>query len=290
LFIFAKELDKMDNLDEIRREANEKEAKGKNKRFSFSDGRVVYLKNKANDAELFLVGTSHVSQLSIEEVKYVIQKVKPTYVMVELDEKRYNDMMQPLRKNDDVDAFVKKIVGILTHGNISSVRKLMMIHHLVSHCLFTSIGLQSGQEMKLAVEEGKKVGANIVFGDQDINITMEHLLEEMSIYDALHFYLPKIYFCIEQMLSNFYVPDKKLVQKFHLLVDRRKLRQSNEATGMVAPTYLKVILKERDEVMTKVLWNLSGKVVGVVGLNHLDGIEQLWHEANEAPASIGNLA
>lgn len=33
--------------------------------------------------------------------------------------------------------------------------------------------------------------------------------------------------------------------------------------------------------MTKALWNLSGKVVGIVGLSHLDGIEEVWHEANE---------
>lgn len=41
-----------------------------------------------------------------------------------------------------------------------------------------------------------------------------------------------------------------------------------------------VLLGERNEAMTKALRNLNGKVVAVVGLAHLDGMEQLWHEAN----------
>ena len=42
-----------------------------------------------------------------------------------------------------------------------------------------------------------------------------------------------------------------------------------------------VLLGERNEAMTKALRNLNGKVVAVVGLAHLDGMEQLWHEANQ---------
>jgi pheromone shutdown protein TraB len=33
--------------------------------------------------------------------------------------------------------------------------------------------------------------------------------------------------------------------------------------------------------MVKALRNLKGKVVAVVGLAHMDGMEQLWQQANE---------
>ena len=36
---------------------------------------------------------------------------------------------------------------------------------------------------------------------------------------------------------------------------------------------------ERDEIMTQSLLRLEGRVVGVVGLAHLDGIERRWEEA-----------
>lgn len=35
---------------------------------------------------------------------------------------------------------------------------------------------------------------------------------------------------------------------------------------------------ERDEIMTQALLRLEGRVVGVVGLAHLDGIERRWEQ------------
>src|SRR5688572_15284406 len=39
--------------------------------------------------EIFLIGTAHVSQKSVDEVERVIREVKPDTVCVELDEGRY---------------------------------------------------------------------------------------------------------------------------------------------------------------------------------------------------------
>ncbi|CAD7698987.1 unnamed protein product [Ostreobium quekettii] len=43
-----------------------------------------YLRNAANGAEIFLIGTAHISKKSAEEVKETINFVKPDVVMVEL--------------------------------------------------------------------------------------------------------------------------------------------------------------------------------------------------------------
>jgi pheromone shutdown protein TraB len=48
----------------------------------------------------------------------------------------------------------------------------------------------------------------------------------------------------------------------------------------VYPSGVRVLLDERDDVLTKALRGCTGRVVGVVGLGHLDGIEKRWAEAD----------
>ena len=44
----------------------------------------------------------------------------------------------------------------------------------------------------------------------------------------------------------------------------------------VCPWQRKVLIDERDEFMFRKLLGCQGKVVAVVGLGHLDGIEERW--------------
>lgn len=243
---------------------------------SLSDGTVVYLKNEANGAELYLVGTSHISQQSVEEVRDVIQKVKPDYVMVELDRKRYNSMMRG-RDNNNPFNFVQQMVQTLTNGNVGAVGKLMGLGLSGFYRLLATRGLQPGQEMRTAIEEGKKVGAKIVLGDQDIDVTMKNFGEQMSMQDALQFFTRPMPSGIAQKMNSNADPS----QMFEQMRDRKIVREFNEVMERDAPAFTRVLLTERNEAMTKALRNLKGKVVGVVGLAHLDGIEQLWRDANE---------
>lgn len=45
------------------------------------------------------------------------------------------------------------------------------------------------------------------------------------------------------------------------------------------PGAVRVMLDERDDVLCSNLLKCEGRVVGVVGLAHLDGIERRWQEA-----------
>lgn len=49
-----------------------------------SDGTVVYLKNEANGSEVYLVGTSHVSQQSADEVREVKNYIDSSFLLVAL--------------------------------------------------------------------------------------------------------------------------------------------------------------------------------------------------------------
>ena len=43
-------------------------------------------------------------------------------------------------------------------------------------------------------------------------------------------------------------------------------------------TAVQILVHERDAYMVEKLHQLEGRVVGVVGLGHLDGIERLWNK------------
>lgn len=53
---------------------------------------------------------------------------------------------------------------------------------------------------------------------------------------------------------------------------------SSCASGLLAWMQVKVMIHERDKLMVKRLRECNGKVVGVVGMAHMDGIERLWKE------------
>lgn len=103
---------------------------------------MVNLKNEASGVEIFLIITSHVSQQSIKEVRDEIKHVKLHYVMVELDLKRYNSIMQLQSNRVHSLAFIKKIVQTLANGNTNVVEKLVLMEDLIfSHCLMATWGL-----------------------------------------------------------------------------------------------------------------------------------------------------
>jgi hypothetical protein len=54
------------------------------------DDPVVYLKNNTNQAEVYLIGSDHVSPESLKLIRDVIRKLRPDYVMVENTVKGYN--------------------------------------------------------------------------------------------------------------------------------------------------------------------------------------------------------
>ena len=51
------------------------------------------------------------------------------------------------------------------------------------------------------------------------------------------------------------------------------------------PQLAAALIDERDQVMVDCLSKLQGRVVGVVGLAHLDGMERRWQEMQHLDAS-----
>jgi pheromone shutdown protein TraB len=85
----------------------------------------------------------------------VIRRVRPDYVMVELDRKRYESMMKSqsvgARGRENPFAFVQQMVQTLANGNIGAMGKLVGIGLSGFYRLLATHGLQPGQEFKVEV-------------------------------------------------------------------------------------------------------------------------------------------
>ncbi|KAL3700494.1 hypothetical protein R1sor_018516 [Riccia sorocarpa] len=251
----------------------------KTPKYPQTDSPVVTLENKENGAEVYVLGTSHVSKESVDHVRKIIERVKPDYVLVELCRKRYYSLA--LRKSGKMFSFVDRIAEKLTKGNASSLGKLLG----AAVAGFTKVqphqSSYPGHEFQVAVEEGKRVGAKVVLGDQDIDKTLRLLGDfdlNMSMEEAFRLFGQQMPADLAQALGT-----GQNVSKAEMLIrftDRKVIRRFNEEMQRGAPHIYKILVDDRNEIMAKALRSLRGKVVAVVGLAHVDGLEQLWHEYN----------
>lgn len=121
-----------------------------------------------DDKEVILIGTAHVSKYSAEQVKEVVEMEKPDSICVELDEQRYQSIMDK-NKWKEMDIFKvikeKKATLLLMNLAISSFQNRMA----------KELGVSAGQEMIQGIESAKETGANLVLADRNIQITFSRI-------------------------------------------------------------------------------------------------------------------
>ncbi|KAI3945685.1 hypothetical protein MKW98_022959 [Papaver atlanticum] len=130
-----------------------------------------------------------------------------------------------------------------------------------------SYGIFPGLECKVAIEESSRVGASCFYIDRDINVTYQQLSKVPS-FDLLW----KAY--CDSRLSG-------LTDFAYGKYTRSFVREISGKQKKRCPDIFKVITEDRDKFMFTNLRNFQGKVVAVVGMAHMDGIELLWKLAEE---------
>ncbi|MGM0524175.1 MAG: TraB/GumN family protein, partial [Bacillota bacterium] len=115
-----------------------------------------------------LIGTAHVSKTSADEVKAVIEREQPDAVCIELDEQRYQSMMDSDKwKKMDIFKVIKdkKATLLLMNLAISSFQKRMA----------KQFNIEAGQEMMQGIKSAEDVGAELVLADRNIQITFSRI-------------------------------------------------------------------------------------------------------------------
>ncbi|WP_096155776.1 MULTISPECIES: TraB/GumN family protein [Bacillus] len=220
-----------------------------------------------NGKEIILIGTAHVSKKSAEQVKEVIEAEQPDSVCVELDEQRYQSIMDG-NKWKEMDIFKvikeKKATLLLMNLAISSFQKRMA----------KQVGIKPGQEMIQGIESAKEIGAELVLADRNIQVTFSRIWNGIGLFGKAKLMLQIFY----SIFSNETVSEEELEK----LKSKDMLNAMLNEFTVAFPRLKTPLIDERDQYLAEKIRNAPGeKVVAVLGAAHVPGITQEIHKEHD---------
>ncbi|KAF0927073.1 hypothetical protein E2562_029832 [Oryza meyeriana var. granulata] len=257
--------------EEVRRELPEELAKG-----------VVCLECETSPeagaggtCRVYVVGTAHVSQESCDQVKAVIDYLKPQAVFLELCASRVAILtpqnLQVPTMNEMIDMWKKKKMntfGILYSWFLAKVA--------------SQLDVLPGAEFRVAFEEAMSYGGKVILGDRPVQITLRRTWGRMSLWHRAKF----LYYIVFQ--SIFLPSPEELNKMLKDMEDVDMLTLVIQEMSKAFPTLMETLLHERDMFMSSKLLKVArehSSVVAVVGKGHVSGIKKNW----EQPIEIESL-
>lgn len=214
---------------------------------------------KLGEREFIILGTAHVSQSSIDDVKNVIAEEKPDRVCIELDEARWNSMKS-------ADSWSKMdIVKVIKEG-----KAFLLLANLVLSSFQKKMGaganIKPGAEMLAAVEAAEEAGIAWSLCDRDVQTTLRRAWGKSNFWNKSKL--------LAQLLASAFSSEKLKPE------DIEKLKEQSELDSMMAeladylPGVKEVLIDERDRYLASKIWESSGnKIVAVIGAGHSSGVE-----------------
>jgi pheromone shutdown-related protein TraB len=218
---------------------------------------------------LKIIGTSHISKQSINEIKNEIKENKPDIVALELDLQRAASLMEKQKRKIGL----REILQIGIKGYLFA-----KIGQVVQEKLGKIVGVSPGSEMKTALELARKEKLKVALIDQPIKITLKKFSKSLTWKEKLRFVgdiFRGIFFRKRQMhelgldkLDLSKVPSEEVIKKMMSSTKKRY------------PNIYKTLVSDRNRYMVKKLVKLMrdnpGKnVLTVVGAGHKEGMEKL---------------
>ena len=217
---------------------------------------------------LYLIGSSHIAQQSLNEVKDFIVKDNPDIVALELDKGRFYALISKKSKR---------------RANLSDIKRVgfkgflfQVIGSFVSKKLGKIVNVNPGDEMLMAIKLSKK--RNIALIDRDIHVTLKRFSKSITWKEKFRIVgdVIKGIFLGKKNLEKYgikgfdltKVPSPDLIRKMVNIVKQRY------------PNFYNVLVRERDVFMANNLIKLVNlypdkKILAIVGAGHVDGISKL---------------
>lgn len=212
----------------------------------------------------YIVGTAHVSQRSVDEVKAVIDRVKPDVVCVELDQTRHDALTKDSAFRDlDVFKVVRegRTLYLLAHLALASYQRR----------IGASLGVQPGAELLAAVRAARARNIPVELIDRDINITLKRTWKNLGLWKR------------SMLLSSLIVGwddgedgEPVTASTVEDLKEPKALSEMLTELGRAVPQIKGPLIDERDQYLaSKAVDAGRGKqrVVAVVGAAHVPGMK-----------------
>jgi pheromone shutdown-related protein TraB len=211
-------------------------------------------------AEIRIVGTAHVSQKSVDEVRAAIEEYTPDVVAIELDPSRFKALKQ--RAADPT------VEDVLEVKNFNSLLVQWLLAYLQRKIGF-DVGVAPGAEMKAAIEEAEKRGIAIALVDRDIRITLLRFWNSLGLFGKI-----KMFWALVVSIAEV---DKGEQIDIESLKDQDVIDMVMGEFRKFSPSGAHALIDERDAYIAHQLILLKaqrpeGKILAVVGAGHQQGI------------------
>ena len=224
---------------------------------------------------LKIIGTAHVSQESVEEVKDAIYEHQPDVVAIELDRGRYTKLKQEMMGIEQDDTI--SVTKIIKENKVGLFFTSTLLSYFQSK-VGAELDVAPGSEMIGAIEASEDLGIPIALIDRDITITLQRALNKMG-------FMEKAKFMVSLIASVFGYGDDEDVD-VEELKNPDNLDELMEMFKDEAPSVHEVLVHERDAYLAGSIMRIpQDHVIAVVGAGHKPGIEKYL----DNPETLPNL-
>lgn len=225
------------------------------------------------DKKVYLVGTAHVSEESVQLAEEIIREIQPEAVAVELCPSRFSSIRDADRwKNTD-------IVSVIRSG-----RSYVLLAQLLLAAFQKKIGkdlkVQPGAEMVKAIEVAEDTGAAILLADRDIKVTLRRVWASLTWKS-----LTKM---IGTALDGILHPKTITKEEVERLKSSDALEAVLKEFADTFPEVREALITERDRYLAaKMKEGNYRTVVAIIGAGHTPGIRKFIGESYElAPLEV----
>ena len=205
-----------------------------------------------------IVGTAHVSQKSVDEVRRVIFELNPDTVCVELDRGRHESLVDDKRyQNLNLFHIIKqrRVLYLLANLALSAYQKK----------IGDKIGVKPGAELLAAVQSCGAVGAQLVLADRDIQATLKRTWSNISFWNKMRL--------ASSLLAAPFAVEEISAEQIERLKERDTISEMLAELSTLVPGLKEPLIDERDQYLASSVALAPGRnIVAVVGAGHVQGI------------------
>lgn len=211
----------------------------------------------------YVVGTAHVSQRSVDDVRTVIDAVKPDVVCVELCKARYDALTKDSAFRDlDIFKVVRegKTLYLLGHLALASYQRK----------IGASLGVRPGAELVTATKTAESRNIAVELIDRDINITLKRTWRNLGLWKRITLLGSLVLGSSDDERDGPLTADT-----IESLKEPKALSEMLAELGKRLPQVKGPLVDERDQYLTSRMRDAGeGKrtVVAVVGAAHVPGM------------------
>lgn len=227
-------------------------------------------------SEVILLGTAHVSRESVADVEQAIYRQQPDAVLIELDEGRARNLLDPDHwKHTDIVQVIKSgKIYLLFSSILLSIFQKKMGERLSS---------EPGAEFKKAIElaEQKKLPYYLI--DREIRITLKRVWQSVGFFAKIRL--------ISELIASLFVREETSSEDIEKLKQKDALQSLLDSLPPSFRRIREIVIDERDYYMAQKVRDIvlhaekkPQRALIVVGAGHLRGIEEAMQRDHDMQA------